>query len=413
MNFYRQYPHLEMSKCVRYKYHATNLILALLAFGLGLQIAPPNAQSNEPFSSGVIPPQAIVSWEKAVAPSHLANGSALTQDEGPTEDQLKTSLYAEEGFGNEQAYDQMMKTLLALAAVDPASAIDFALHQLKPPFQEQALAKVLPLWAKQNPQAAWDWVKTQKAEDSPLTGAVLKQVAEIQPDKAWQFATELAKTMPNDAAGFYVSAMNGMIAVGKYDDAAKLLNSAVLPSKSLDSPYGLTGFLVSEWATYQPDQAAAWILTLPQNSNESKQAIIALGQVWANIDPQQSIDFASQLPPSPERISMLTSAVNAWYASDPAQVSSWVSNIPKGPDYNQFAAAIALAPRIINSSPETSVAWAMDISDNDLKMDSLTKIYSYWLETENPNASNSLSQLPTDIRSNLLKRLNLPDLEKP
>jgi hypothetical protein len=397
------------------KYVVLNLILAALAAEAGSLMAPRWTGSDTPLAQVRAAAERKVAGETTAGSQHPANVNRPDSSEGDalSEDEIKSSLSNLGKMQSEATYDRMMKLLNALAALDPNAAIEYALLQLREPFQEKALSSILDVWSKNDPHAAWNWVKTQRADDSLLTGTVLKKVGETQPDMAWKFATELAQTMPNQAAGLYVSAMIGMAAVGNYEDAVRLLNSAVLPQKALDSAYGLTGFLASEWAEYEPDQAAAWVLTLPDGSNDRRQAVIALGQAWANINPQAAAKFASQLPPSSERISMLTSAINAWYGSNPTQVGAWISSIPKGPDYDQFAAAIAISPRIVNSSPQTSIAWAMDISDNELKMQSLAAVCGQWIIHDEVSAGNYLAQLPPAMQENLLQRLNLPNFKQP
>jgi len=389
------------------KYVAVNLILALLALEMGRLMAPagkanggaPSREShtsNAPVATGPIsreftdPEDPRLSGKNARAPAPL-----------------EQSLYAMGGrLASAHDYDKMMQLLLTLAAIDPNAAIDYALQHLKAPFQEKALSAVLGVWAKADPQSAFNWVRTSKSADTFLADAVLNDAAGAHPDMAWAFATQLGGANPDEAAGYYVSAMNGMISAGNYVDAARLLGSAVLPAKAQQSEYGLAGLLAGEWAEYEPDQAAAWVLTLPEGGNARRQAVIALGQSWANTDPQQAVNFATQLAPSPERMSMLTTAVSAWLSSNPAQANAWISTVATGPGYDQFAAAISVAPQMVNSNPEGSVTWAMDISDNALKMDSLTTIFAEWFQHADVPAMAYLTQMPPDIQDELFKRLN-------
>jgi hypothetical protein len=212
--------------------------------------------------------------------------------------------------------------------------------------------------------------------------------------------------MPDQAAGLYTTAMSGMMNAGKYGDAARLLDGAVLPDSAAQSSHGLAGYLAGQWGSFAPEEAAQWVQGLPQG-NARNQALIALGQSWANLDPAQAISFAAQQPPSPERISMLTSGLNAWVTSDPAAASAWISSVGPGADYDQFAAAIAASPAVISRSPQDSVAWATAISDDSLRMDSLTKVFRQWFETADVSAMNYLLQMPPGIQSELRNRLSL------
>jgi hypothetical protein len=394
-------------KSTSYKYVGLNLVLAALVFLIGSLIGSRAAKYNPPEASKKSPDQAriIVTGRSATFPPAISKSPAEYPTAALRTNEIKNLLNGLGPLSSEQAYDKMMKLLLALAAVDPNAAVEYAVHNLKPPFQSQALTKVLGVWAGNDGVSAWNWAKKNESGNSLFTGAVLKEIASAQPDMAWQFATELAKTTPDRAAGLYVSAMSGMMYMGKYQDAARLLDSAILPPEAAQSSFGLTGLLAGQWGSFAPADAAQWVLTLPQGSNARSQALLALGQSWANVDPAQATDFASQLPASAERISMLTAGLNAWAASDPRAASQWVSSISPGADYDQFAAAIAAAPNIINSSPEDSVAWALAISDDNLKMDSLTKVFTQWFQVADVNAMAYLRQMPPAMQNELRSRL--------
>ncbi|HVM61349.1 MAG TPA: hypothetical protein VMV72_10830 [Verrucomicrobiae bacterium] len=396
------------------KHAAINALLVVLSFGAGHLMAPPKARndshSDALLTAGRSSDQTVMNATMRAAPGSPTNSNAplLSKNDTSRTDEIKSLLYGlGDELASEQAYDKLMQRLLALAAVDPHGAVDYAVHHLKPPFQEVALTKVLGVWAGNDSQSAWDWVKTNKADDSLLVGTVLNEVGKTQPDTAWRFATELGSTMPQEAAGLYVSVINGMLYAGRYEDATRLLDSAVLPKNVRESEYGLAGFLAGQWAEYQPNRAAAWVLTLPEGGSARRQALAALGQSWAVVDPEGAANFAAELPPGPERVSMMASAVDAWFAKDPKQVDTWIAMLPQGADYDQFAAAIAVAPRIINSDPEASVQWAMAISDDELRMQSLSKVFVQWFQQADVDAMAYLTQMPPAIQSELRKRVGI------
>jgi hypothetical protein len=301
----------------------------------------------------------------------------------------------------------MMKLLLALAGKDPNAAVNFAVS-LRQPFQTKALTGVLGVWAASDGVAAWDWVKSSRPADSLLTGTVLNKVGATQPDVAWRFATELATNLPDQAAGLYVSALGGMMHSGKYQDASRLLDSAVLPAQVTQSPFGLAGLLAGQWGQFAPQDAAQWALALPEG-NLRNQAMLALNQSWANSDPEQAVQFTSRQPASDERISMLAADLDAWFSKDAAAAGAWVSShsTSAGADYNQLAAAVAAAPHLVDTTPENSVAWAMSISDENLKMDTLQKVFAQWFRGADANAMSYLKQMPPAMQDELCRRLDI------
>ncbi|MGC3991354.1 MAG: hypothetical protein QM796_17060 [Chthoniobacteraceae bacterium] len=313
-------------------------------------------------------------------------------------------------LGSQAQFDTLLDELATLAASDPRRAMELARQQLKPPFLDQALAKILARWVETDPAAAWVWAKQNPGEDHVFPDQVLNQVAMTQPDLAWSFAAELAAKAPEESPGFYVSALRGMLYAGNFQAAARLLGSAQLPQKSLDANYGLPGFIASSWAAADPEAAGQWVLSLPGAGNARQQAITGLAQAWPQVDPQGAVNFATQLPASASRLALLTAGVSEWYARDPAQVNAWASAIPHDGDYDQFAAAISSAPNLVSTSPPDSIAWAESISNPELEVQSLAQIFNHWIQMSDTPALAYLQNakaFPPAIRALLLHRLGL------
>ncbi|HEX9046087.1 MAG TPA: hypothetical protein VF988_03595 [Verrucomicrobiae bacterium] len=388
-------------------YLGLNILLAALAFWLGsrLQAFAPHPDASAPIElrtqNNTVPAAEI-------APGLTApkTGTIATSENQPNAEQLKDCLNHLGPLRSERAFDQMMALLLALAAKDPNAAVNFA-AALKPPLQSQAMTGVLGIWATKDAAAAWSWVKTNQPEDSLLTGAVLGKIGATQPETAWQFATDLATNMPGQAAGLYVSALSGMTRAGNYQAAARLLGSAVLPSQGTPSAFGLTSLLASQWGEFAPQEAAQWVQTLPGDLR--KQALLALNQSWVNFDPVQAVQFASQQPADSDRVTMVAAGLDAWFSKDPAAANAWVSSYPASgqADYDQLAAALAATPHLVDIAPENSVAWALSISDENLQMDSLQRVFAQWFRGADASAMARLRQLPPATQNELCRRLGI------
>lgn len=382
---------------------AANALLLGLAFAAGRWVATPEkafAAEREPAGAG-----------EAARPRGTDDVPAARR--GPSVDAVKLRDALAAGAvqpGSQRALDDFTERLLALAAVDPRMALDLAAQRLEPPLREETMSKVLAVWAERNPDSAWAWAKAGAGKSCDFADTVLGKVAEAQPDLAWEFATELAPRVPDEAAGLYVSALRGMMFAGSYEEAARLLVDAKLPPQAANADYGLGGFLASSWAAFDPESAGEWVSSLPADSRARKQALAGLAQSWPEVDPRGAADFAKQLPPGAERVAMLSAAVNGWYASAPEQVGNWIANIPRGADYDEFAAAISTAPRIVAAGPENSIAWARSISDESLQVDSLARIFTAWIGLADAPAFAYLQDrqmFPPGIRAKLIRRLGL------
>jgi len=387
------------------------LILAVMMFFLGRIIAHALQKEARPFakmSVASVPAASSAIGLNDAGSNHAPEASSQNSMNGSS---LESRLSAQvSNLASQAQLDAIMDELAQFADSDPRRAIEFARQHLKPPFLDQALARILDRWVDQDPAAAWAWAKENPGEDNVFPDQVLNKVAITAPDTAWAFASELAARASEDSAGFYVSALRGMIYAGNYQAAARLLGSAQLPSKSLDSNYGLPGFIASAWAQADPEAAGQWVLGLPAEGNARQQAISGLAQSWPLVDPQGAVNFATQLPATASRLTMLTAGVNEWFARDPAQVNAWASAIPHDGDYDQFAAALASAPNLVSASPQNSIAWAESISSPGLEVESLAQVFTHWIQMadtpalaylQNPNS------FPPAVRFPLLHRLGL------
>lgn len=370
-------------------------------------------QRNERASTGDVR-SATPQEERRTDVSLEARAPALTAegDMRSRSAEFKTKLLR---LGNQPSsaarYDEVVGMLQAWMAVDPLSAIDYTRSQFSRDRQEHILPTLLGEWAKKSPAQAWDWVSTKLPGDltrPTMVDAVLSEIGKSDSALASNFATGFARAHPDEAQSVYVSALRGILYSGNYDAARGLVDKAELPAGS--GRYDLTGLIASEWARYDPEKTAVWARSLPAGSEERKQAILGLGQSWAEVDGWRAADFAAQLPPSRERVAMLSTAVDKILTERPAEVGEWLLRYKQHPDFDEVVSAVATAERTVSEHPTLAVGWADTISDDRQRLDALAKIMDRWLTRDSRSAKEFLkasTELPAETRLALSHRLGL------
>lgn len=311
---------------------------------------------------------------------------------------------------NAQRYDELRKLLAAWGKDDPLVALAYVTDHFPKDRQEQLVPELLGVWAKDNPRAAWDWVvrKAPPALTQPtLVDAVLSEIGKADANLAWRLAEGMAAKRPDDAQSTFVSALRGILYAGDYPTAIRLLGETKLPTA--EGRYDLTSLIASDWGRYEPEKAAAWLMSLPAGFDR-RQALISLSQSWSTVDARAAADFAAQLPPSDERQAMLATAVDNWVTGHPGEVGVWMLRYKQSPDFDQVVAAVASSEKVVSSSVKTSIEWAETITDYDVRLQTLARIMDRWMTLDSESTKKFLlssNDLPAEIRDDLRKRLRL------
>ncbi len=138
-------------------------------------------------------------------------------------------------------------------------------------------------------------------------------------------------------------------------------------------------------ANSNPKAAAAWVAGLTPD-DEQTTAAVAVAYETARTDPQLALTLAGTLPPGRDRDDALVHAISQWSASDFAAASAWALSLSDSPlrerlvstaavacpdpatgarliatalspGAEQNRAAIEIAQRWAQSSPESAAAW--------------------------------------------------------
>lgn len=193
--------------------------------------------------------------------------------------------------GNE--IQEVWRELIKLAQTDPEAALDYAMNQLGGKDEPVDCAEeILNIWSQNNPEEAWTWVREN---NNYLIMHVFEGMAKTNPAFALQCVCEYAEENSEHETRPYLAYMNmieGMMHVGKFEEAAKLLESQEI--ELTEERWRMAAnIMMNFWGAYHPQEAMDWVSSLPDNTSFDK--VAALDQllgVFANEYPEDALNYA-------------------------------------------------------------------------------------------------------------------------
>jgi hypothetical protein len=270
--------------------------------------------------------------------------------------------------------------LVAWAKEDPLGALLFAQQQVNPMSERNAaITAILHEWVKTAPQDAWLWTQENAPNDSTR---LLQEMAKVDAILAWDTATQYALQFPEYMRGAYANTIKGITYTGDYLKALELIEASVIPvtGETPEGKYTFIEGLITEWVRYSPEDAAAWIASLPEDKSVRKStAYNALLSSWATTEPADALDFALTLPDGDAKTATMTMALTYLADHDLEAATKWLNTYGDGPEFDWNIFGIATQPNVVRQDPEVAIEWAVSISQPEIREDGLVEIISQWM----------------------------------
>lgn len=291
------------------------------------------------------PPTDTTPVTPAVAEQLAVSSSALVAVTAPPAPQIRNSSKSQARTSYQADLDQLVQ-LKTLAQTAPAAALEQT-AALRGELKSRAQAEILALWAKRDPQAAWNWLATYQPHNNPAFITLLTNIGIDQPQAALDMTVNFAQANPSIKKDIYQAALKGLAQGGAYDSASFLI-------EYLDDQEGIKGDLISQlagdWALYEPEAALQWLRA------QADQPVTVMGRlaaVWAETDPGAATQFAAQQP-AVMREQLLTQSFKHWVSSDAANASAWLAAQPATRDLdpliNQWVEQTSADPIYLSQS---------------------------------------------------------------
>lgn len=307
--------------------------------------------------------------------------------------------------GSFAAEEERQRLIEQWAQKDPRGALEFVRTQLRGDRQAQALASILTIWGKTQPEAAWNWVSSEMPTATHHFDTLLEVFGRNSTETAARYAAKFAAQHPESALEVHLAALLGVTYRGDFAGARSLVEGNT--SLSPEVRGNLLNFVAGQWARFAPEQASAWVMSLPP-SPQRDQALIGLGESWSEVDPAKAATFATKLPDGPTRALAMRQAIGKWVMTDPEAARNWVVQSDRHQDFDQAVASISTDVNLVNREPGRALKWASTIFDDGLRTQSVNAILFNWYPRDPAGATSyieSSSDLTPEQRRHLLQEL--------
>ncbi|MGJ8640048.1 MAG: hypothetical protein ACSHYA_11725 [Opitutaceae bacterium] len=288
--------------------------------------------------------------------------------------------------GSHQESERLKQELLEWAKTDPKAALAFAKENIEPATEiRKMLRAILAEWAELEPEAAWDWAIT----DSRFhLNRLLKVIGKVDPSLAWEKAEIFANIEGNEKFRNigYISALRGMMHWGNHAEILSFIEQSTIPSIANvpDEKQRFFETVITDWVQYAPDEAATWALSLnEQNAKGSLETLDSVMSAWADTDPLQVIDYASQMPNPESAAKALSEGVFRLAEQDPQNALQLLIKTEPNEIYDEAYYQLAMNPKTLHDTPQLSLELAMSVAQPDRRSDAINDVVLQWY-VQNP-----------------------------
>ncbi len=293
------------------------------------------------------------------------------------------------------------------AEEDPKAALEYAEKLVSGggPIETQALMGVVSTWAKNEPEAAWNWyLKRRNSGEAPLAGngfdttllAIFGATAANDLDSALVKVSLLDDDSSRNMAlmGIAFTAMDG-------EKRMEILDR----SKTLDPDTGQTlrENVLSQWAQTEPDAVMDWLRAQPAEERRAVTDRAAYALISNN--PEKAAAFLMEDATDENLARRYSAIVSGWANRDPIAAGEWLNRQPKSPAQDQ--ARLNFANQVVRMDPEAAMEWAKSITTEGTRQNSIRNVFQQWSRRDADAANAALinSGLPAEKIEEIRKQV--------
>lgn len=275
---------------------------------------------------------------------------------------------------------RLVRELLGqLAETEPTVALELASQIESLRDSERARISVLQIWGKNDPAAALAWSndalagEPARARNAQLS-AIYRGYAANNPEAAFQQALSLEgdNRLRNRLLGNVIETQiesGGLM-------AAKLAVDLVSDPEIQNS---LRRELVDEWAAFDPEAAANYVLSLGDEADTNLKSTLV--SEWAESDPAAAAAWLGALPEDDPAIARASaSIIQEWTRYDLAASAEWLNSLPPSPELDR--AVISYTFRAAEEDPGNAMTWAESIENDRRRSWMMERVASTWKEQD-------------------------------
>ena len=290
--------------------------------------------------------------------------------------QLQEALAEVETSVKEPQQKMMFYSLLLgqWAETDGPAAMAYAESKLEKGsmFDMGVTSSVLGTWARRDPEAVWKWMETEHKDDGNDRTRMMALSSIFSGMAANNLDSAFARLGTLDEQS-RAMALNG-IAMSASDDASRrrlLERSASLPPEQRAQ---IRQMVAGQWAMSNPDDAVAWIHSLP--TDEQKPARESAAQMMLMMKPALGADLMLEGADEKDRAQLYNRVAMQWAGQDPRAAGEWLTKQPQGPELDSARSTYAMI--VSQRDPAAAMDWARSVQDQDQRLQSIAQIYQVW-----------------------------------
>jgi hypothetical protein len=272
---------------------------------------------------------------------------------------------------------ELLRIARLMVAVSPRDALAKVQTIADLRLRERFRLAVAQAWAEQDPRAAAAWAMRQTGNQREAILQAVAKGAALQPALAEAVGSQLLAQDLNGAGRIFGAAlMDAFSAGGRFDLPAEF--AAQAPA---DFQEDWTATAFRDWARSQPADAVKALDYL--NDDDLRDAAFrAAVQGWAVRQPDDLAAFALTLPPGGERTYALDQGILQWSQVDLAGLSGWLNSIPDGPERDESVTFLITGAGLISEQPDVAMQWVASLGDATAQRQWFWRVFSEWSQND-------------------------------
>ena len=212
---------------------------------------------------------------------------------------------------------RLYAVVTAWAKSDPIAALNAVRSMTEPSMRNSLQQRILQQWGRANPRDAVDWAFARAPSNNRanLLAAALRALALAEPRDAINLAESLSGTERREALG---SVLQGWASTDPRA-AAQWFDDADVGLK----PGGVYGVAMA-YAQQYPDEAFDWAISLRSGQSTMVATMAVLGVIGQS-DPVYAGRLAKSIPDDNARANATQTVARTWAQSDPRAAARWIS----------------------------------------------------------------------------------------
>lgn len=284
---------------------------------------------------------------------------------------------------------RVIRELLSqLAENEPVTALELASQIDSLQESERARMSILRVWGRNDPAAALKWASKALENEPARTrssqiSAIYRGYARNNPESAFQqvINTDEDERLRNRLLGDIIEtqvAFGGLM-------AAKL-KVELISDQQLQND--LRRELVDEWARFDPEAAADYVLSLGESAETNIKSTLV--REWAESDPEAAAAWLSKLPEDDPAIARASAEIiQEWTRYDLTASAKWLNNLPPSPELDR--AVISYTFRAAEEDPSMAMTWAQSVDNDNRRSWIMERVASRWKEEDPDGFRNYLN----------------------